>query len=339
MFKPVVVLTSLLAAMTLQAQAATELTVYTALEVEQLKPYQEAFEKQNPDIRIKWVRDSTGIVTAKLMAEKDRPQADVVWGLAASSLAILDKQGMLDAYAPKNLDQIRANYRDSANPPSWVGMDVWAASICFNTVEAQKQGLPKPTKWEDLADPVYKGKIIMPNPASSGTGYLDVSAWLQTFGEDGGWAYMDKLHQNIGQYTHSGSKPCKQAAAGEFPIGISFEYPAVQLKRKGAPLDIVLPKEGLGWEIEATGIIKGTAHLDAARKLADFSASREAMNLYKANFAVLAQPGLAEPFQELPADYEQRLIKNDFNWASENRDRILAEWRKRYDGKSEPVSK
>jgi iron(III) transport system substrate-binding protein len=162
---------------------------------------------------------------------------------------------------------------------------------------------------------------------------------LQTFGEDGGWAYMDKLHQNIGQYTHSGSKPCKQAAAGEFPIGISFEYPAVQLKRKGAPLDIVLPKEGLGWEIEATGIIKGTAHLDAARKLADFSASREAMNLYKANFAVLAQPGLAEPFQELPADYEQRLIKNDFNWASENRDRILAEWRKRYDGKSEPVSK
>ena len=339
MFKPVVVLTSLLAAMTLQAQAATELTVYTALEVEQLKPYQEAFEKQNPDIRIKWVRDSTGIVTAKLMAEKDRPQADVVWGLAASSLAILDKQGMLDAYAPKNLDQIRANYRDSANPPSWVGMDVWAASICFNTVEAQKQGLPKPTKWEDLADPVYKGKIIMPNPASSGTGYLDVSAWLQTFGEDGGWAYMDKLHQNIGQYTHSGSKPCKQAAAGEFPIGISFEYPAVQLKRKGAPLDIVLPKEGLGWEIEATGIIKGTAHLDAAKKLADFSASREAMNLYKANFAVLAQPGLAEPFQELPADYEQRLIKNDFNWASENRDRILAEWRKRYDGKSEPVSK
>jgi iron(III) transport system substrate-binding protein len=339
MFKPFALLSGLFAAVAVQAHADTELTVYTALEVEQLKPYQQAFEKQNPDIHIKWVRDSTGIVTAKLMAEKDRPQADVVWGLAASSLAILKQQGMLEAYAPKSLEQIRANYRDSANPPSWVGMDVWAASICFNTIEAEKQGLPKPTKWEDLADPIYKGKIIMPNPASSGTGYLDVSAWLQTFGEDGGWAYMDKLHQNIGQYTHSGSKPCKQAAAGEFPIGISFEYPAVQLKRKGAPLDIVLPKEGLGWEIEATGIIKGTAHMDAAKKLADFSASREAMELYKANFAVLAQPGIAAPFQELPADYEQRLIKNDFAWASENRDRILAEWRKRYDSKSEPVSK
>ncbi|UVE18039.1 putative 2-aminoethylphosphonate ABC transporter substrate-binding protein [Pseudomonas sp. LS44] len=337
MFKRTVLATSLLAACTL-AQANTELTVYTALEVEQLKAYKEAFEKKHPDIEIKWVRDSTGIVTAKLLAEKDRPQADVVWGLAGSSLAVLKQQGMLEAYAPANLDKIGASYRDAANPPAWVGMDVWAATICFNSVEAEKQGLPKPTKWEDLTNPVYQGKIVMPNPASSGTGYLDVSAWLQTFGEAQGWAYMDKLHSNIGQYTHSGSKPCKLAAAGEFPIGISFEYPAVQLRRKGAPLDIVLPKEGLGWEIEATGIVKGTAKLAAAKQLANFSASREAMDLYKTNFAVLAQPGIAERFQELPADYEQRLIKNDFAWASENRDKVLAEWRKRYDGKSEPVA-
>ena len=331
-------LAALLAGISLHASAATELTVYTALEVEQLKPYQQAFERQHPDIRIKWVRDSTGIITAKLLAEKDRPQADVVWGLAGSSLAILDQQGMLQAYAPAELDKIGGKYRDAANPPAWVGMDVWAATLCFNRIEAEKQGLPKPTRWEDLTDPVYQGKIVMPNPASSGTGHLAVSAWLQTFGDPQGCAYMDKLHQNIGQYTHSGSKPCKLAAAGEFPIGISFEYPAVQLQRKGAPLDIVLPKEGLGWEIEATGIVKGTERLAAAQKLADFAASRQAMELYKANFAVLAQPGIAEPFQELPADYEQRLINNDFAWASQNRDRILAEWRRRYDGKSEPVA-
>lgn len=338
MFKRTVLLASLLAG-AVQAQANTELTVYTALETEQLKAYKQAFEKQNPDIEIKWVRDSTGIVTAKLLAEKERPQADAVWGLAASSLAVLEQQGMLEAYSPANLDKISANYRDAANPPTWVGMDVWAASLCFNTVEAQKQGLPKPSKWQDLTNPVYQGKIVMPNPASSGTGYLDVSAWLQTFGQAKGWAYMDKLHANIGQYTHSGSKPCKLAAAGEYPIGISFEYPAIQLKRKGAPLDIVLPEEGLGWEIEATAIIKGTRHPEAAKKLADFSASREAMDLYKANFAVLAQPGIAERIPELPADYEQRLIKNDFAWASQNRDKILAEWRKRYDGKSEPQAK
>ena len=149
MFKPMALAAAVLTAFSLNAFAAkTELTVYTALEAEQLKTYKQAFEKANPDVEIKWVRDSTGIITAKLLAEKARPQADAVWGLAASSLAILDQQGMLQSYAPKDLGKIGGNYRDAANPPAWVGMDVWAATICFNTVEAEKQGLSKPvTGW------------------------------------------------------------------------------------------------------------------------------------------------------------------------------------------------
>lgn len=317
------------------AHANTVLTVYTALEADQIAAYKAAFEKTNPDIEIKWVRDSTGIVTARLLAEKAAPRADAVWGLAGSSLAILDKEGMLQPYAPKNLAAIDAQYRSAANPPAWVGMDVWGAAICFNTVEAQKQGLPKPTSWADLTKAVYAGKIVMPHPASSGTGFLDVSAWLQMMGEQKGWAYMDALHKNIGLYTHSGSKPCKMAAQGEFPIGIAFEYRAMKSKKEGAPIDIVLPSEGLGWDIEATAIIKGTKNLVAAKKLADFSSSRDAMALYEKNFAVLAVPGISRPDALLPADYEKRLIRNDFTWASANRDRILAEWSKRYEGKAE----
>ncbi|SCV02413.1 hypothetical protein CNECB9_980021 [Cupriavidus necator] len=87
---------------------------------DQIAAYKAAFEKVHPDIEIKWVRDSTGIVTAKLLAEKAAPRADAVWGLAGSSLAILDKEGMLDAYAPKNLAAIDAKYRGPANPPAWV---------------------------------------------------------------------------------------------------------------------------------------------------------------------------------------------------------------------------
>ena len=69
--------------------------VYTALETDQIKAYQEGFNKANPNIEIKWVRDSTGVITAKLLAEKANPQADVVMGVAATSLALLDKEGML----------------------------------------------------------------------------------------------------------------------------------------------------------------------------------------------------------------------------------------------------
>ena len=63
----------------------TELLVYTAIETDQLKQYADAFNKAVPDVEIKWVRDSTGVITSKLIAEKANPQADVIWGLAATS--------------------------------------------------------------------------------------------------------------------------------------------------------------------------------------------------------------------------------------------------------------
>src|SRR5512133_4215890 len=164
----------------------TQLLVYTALETDQIKAYQEGFNKHYPDIEIKWVRDSTGVITAKLLAEKANPQADVVMGVAASSLALLDKQGMLEPYAPLNLDAIMSQYRDKKKVPAWWGMDVWGATVCFNTVEAGKKGIPKPESWKDLTKPVYKGQVVMPNPASSGTGYFDVTAWLTLFGDKDG---------------------------------------------------------------------------------------------------------------------------------------------------------
>ncbi len=317
------------------AQGKTQLLVYTALETDQLKAYEQGFYRENPNIEIKWVRDSTGVITAKLLAEKANPQADAVMGVAASSLALLDSQGMLQPYAPINLDAIMSKYRDKKNPPAWFGMDVWGATVCFNTVEAKKRNIPKPETWKDLTKPAFKGQVVMPNPASSGTGFFDVTAWLTLWGEKGGWEYMDKLHENIAQYTHSGSKPCNQAAAGEFVAGISFEYRGNTNKAKGAPIDLVFPKEGLGWDLEAFAIHKGTKKLEAAKKLADWASSKNAMILYGKNFAITAQPGVAQPLPNVPKDYEERLVKMDFKKAAESRERVLAEWTKRYNGKTE----
>lgn len=315
--------------------AKTELLVYSALEADQIKAYKVGFEKTHPEIELKFVRDCTGIITARLLAEKANPQADVIWGVAATSLMLLDKQGMLAPYAPKNLSKVRSTMRDPAATPTWVGMDLWSSAVCLNTVEAQKRKLPAVTSWADLTKPEFKGTLTMPHPASSGTGYLMVAAWLQMMGEDKGWAYMDALHQNMGVYTHSGSKPCRQAGAGEFPVGLSFEYRANKTKKDGAPIDIVFPKEGLGWDVEATAIMKTSKKQDAAKALADWAVTPEANQLYAANFAILALPEAQEKHEFIPADLEKRLAKNDFNWSAANRDRILAEWARRYESKAE----
>ena len=143
----------------------TELLVYTALETDQIKAYETAFNKANPDIALKWVRDSTGVITAKVLAEKANPQADLVIGTSASSMAVFANEGMLQPYAPKGLDKIPARYRDSQNPPRWVGMDVYGAAICFNAVEAHDAGaaafLRMPRSAADLMDTLELATVLI----------------------------------------------------------------------------------------------------------------------------------------------------------------------------------
>lgn len=320
------------------ATAQTTLTVYTALEAEELEPLRQGFRKEYPDIDITWVRDSTGIITARMLAEKDNPRADIFYGTSATSLLVIDELGLLLPYAPKGIERLDPRFRDSRNPPHWVGHDAYAAVICYNRPEAEKYKLPKPTSWKDLLDPVYKGHLVMPNPNSSGTGFLTVSAWMQIFGEDEAWKYMTGLHENMARYTHSGSKPCRLAAAGEHPIGISFAFRGAALKQKGAPLDLVIPKEGIGWEVEASGIIKTSTKIEAAKKFMDWSISPAAMKIFNQYLPILAIPELAEPVEHYPPETTERMIDNDFGWAASNRKRVLDEWQRRYDAKSEPKS-
>ena len=251
----------------------------------------------------------------------------------------LKARGLLEPYAPKNLAALKPSFRDPTDPPSYVGMEGWVAAICFNTVEAAKLGLPKPNSWFDLLDARFKGRITMPHPASSGTGYFHVSAWIQMFGEEKAWAFMDSLHQNIAFYVHSGSQPCKQAAAGEFALGISAETSAADARTKGAPIEGLLMKEGGGWEMDTAAILKGTKHLAAAQRVMDFAASRKANELYAKFVSQVAMPGIASNIPNYPEGVAQSMIKNDFAWASENRARILAEWTRRYEGKAAPKAR
>ena len=319
------------------AAGDSSITVYTALEDDQISGYLESFKEQHADITVNIVRDSTGIITAKLLAEADNPQADVVWGTAASSLLVAEEKGLLEPYAPVGLEAVNPKFRDEANPPKWVGIDVWMSAFCVNTVESEKLGLPIPKGWADLTNPAYQGHIVMSNPASSGTGFLSVSSILQNSPtEEEGWAYLDKLHANIAQYMHSGSRPCKAAGQGEYPIGISFGYRAVKQKNDGEPIQPVFPVEGSGWDVEANALIRKPQIKDASKVFLDWAISPTVSAKYAESFAITAVKTDVPPPAGFPADPIAQLADNDLRWAASNRDRILEEWTKRFDAKSEP---
>lgn len=315
-------------------QGKTKVVIYTAKENEEITEYIPVAEKSLPDLDLEVLRLSTGDLTARLLAEKNNPQADVIWGVAATSMMIFEKEGMLEPYTPKGVETILPAFKSPADPPTWVGVDAYLTAFCVNTEKTKEFNLPTPTSWADLTDPVYQGHIVMPNPSSSGTGYMFVSSVLQGLGEEAGWKYLEDLDKNMAIYTKSGSKPCKLAAAGEYAIGISFAFVAAKLKKDGAPLEMVLPAEGSGYEVEANGLMKGTDVPDAAKRFLDWAISDEAMNLYAKYFAVVAKPGYPVP-EGMPQDTADRLFPMDFKWSSDNRDRILEEWTSRFAGKTQ----
>nr|WP_294551750.1 putative 2-aminoethylphosphonate ABC transporter substrate-binding protein [uncultured Rhodopila sp.] len=314
----------------------TRLTVYTALENEQLVPYKAAAEAALKTVEIAWVRDSTGVITARLIAEKANPRADAIWGLSAFSLMQMDGLGMLEGYTPKGAENLRPSFRSSKSPTTWTGMDAFASAICFNTIVARQKNIPTPVTWSDLLKPAFAGQVVMPNPNSSGTGFLTVAGWLAHDGTEAGWAFMTELNKNIATYVHSGSAPCTNAARGEYAAGIGLDMRAVELKNQGAPIDIIVPADGVGYDLEGMAIVKGTKNLDAARRLADFSVSPDANKLFGKFYALLALPGVKASVENYPPEFAQRLVQADFEEIARNRDAILQEWARRFDSKSAP---
>ncbi|PSU64873.1 putative 2-aminoethylphosphonate ABC transporter substrate-binding protein [Photobacterium phosphoreum] len=316
------------AVVSFSALAKTELTVYTIIEPELLNIYKTEFEKANPDIEINWIRDSTGVITAKLLAEKENPKADVAFGVAASSLLIFDKEGMLLPYKPKGYDLLSSQMKDDNTPPHWVGTNAWATSLCINKFVMKKHNLPYPKTWQDLTNPIYKGLIAAPNPASSGSGFMNISAWIQMWGKDKAWAYQDALNENIKMYTHSGSKPCSMAAQGEVAIGLSSSSFAHSLIKRRAPIDLVIPEGGIGWDMEAAAIIKGTKHLEAAKKLVDWVSSDDVAKIGAVFSGIPSRAEFITPEGKISYN---AMIKNNFKWAANNRSKLIQQWRDKYE--------
>ena len=314
--------------------AKDKVVIYTSLENEEVVDYLKLAKQDLPDLDIQAIRLSTGELGARMLAEKDNPQADCIWGWAVTNMAGFIPKGMLVPYKPKGWDKIPAEFKEPQG--YWTAIDLYAAALVPNTKVLKAKNLPMPSGWNDLLNPVYKDMLIMPNPASSGTGFLQVASLLvmldpdyksKPVEENKAWDFLKELDKNMGQYIKSGSKPAKLTAAGEYAIGCSFAFVYSSLKKKGFPVALVLPKEGAGYELEANALLKGAKHEAAAKKFLDWAISTRAMESYAKFKLGVTYPGIQGP-KDLPALSTVKLAPMDFPWQSENREKILETWQK-----------
>lgn len=287
------------------------ISVYTALEDDIIEEYLTSFRAQYPDINIEITRDSTGTIISKLIAEKDAPVCDVLWGTAVTSLLGLDEYGLIEPYDPEGIDRVLPQFKDKESPCRWVGIDVPETAMLVNTAECEKLGIPVPTSYADLVDPVYAGHIAMSDPTSSGTGLFIINGILQMMAETKGdytkgWEYLDQFDKNVIEYTPSGSKPAKMVASGEALIGLSMGYRCVTLAAENPECQVVFPSEGSAWDVEANCLIHKDNIKEAAKIFCDWAISDAAMASYQKEYPIIATGGDGS----VPDGYNQDPVKN-----------------------------
>lgn len=222
--------------------------------------------EQFPDYNITIEYLSTGENAAKLMAEGTETPCDIVWGLEV---------GYMDNLT-ENLADISAYDTSIYVEDMQIGggkylvAHRYSGCIVVNTQQLEEKGLPVPESYEDLLKPEYKNLIAMPNPKSSGTGYIYLKSLVNAWGEEKAFDYFDQLSGNVLQFTSSGSGPINALVQGEIAIAMGMTSQAVIEINAGQPFQIIFFDEGAPFTACGYGIIEGKQDKQAVKDVFDF---------------------------------------------------------------------
>jgi len=317
----------------LTAAAQGELVVYCTVQEEWCRPMVAAFEKAT-GIKVSMTRKSSGEFYAQLKAEASNPRGDIWWGGTGDPHLQAAEEGLTLEYKSPKMNELQdwAVRQWEASKGRTIGVYAGALGFSYNNDQLKKNRVPEPKCWADLTKPVYKDEIQVANPNSSGTSYTMLATLVQLMGEDKAFDYLKALHKNVNQYTKSGAAPARAAAVGESLIGITFQHDAVVQAVGGAPVTIVSPCEGTGYEIGSMSIIKGAKNLENAKKWYDWALGAEAQSIgaqAKVSYQVPSNKSAHAPPQA-PKFSEIKLINYDFvkYGSSAERTRLLTKWDK-----------
>lgn len=233
------------------------------------------------DVKTSFVRNGSGSTLAKIEAEKNNPRADVWYGGTLDPQSQAGEMDLLQAYKSPQLEFVMDSFKDPAKRKGNYSSAVYMGILGFgvNTKRLEEKGVPIPRCWNDLVKPEYKGEIQIADPQSSGTAYTALATFIQLWGEDKAFEFFKSLDNNISQYTKSGVTPSRNAARGEIAIGVGFLHDYSLEQSKGAPLELISPCEGTGYEIGGVSIIKGARNIDNAKLFVDWVMSKEGQEL------------------------------------------------------------
>ncbi|AGH39244.1 hypothetical protein F542_2920 [Bibersteinia trehalosi USDA-ARS-USMARC-188] len=314
------------------AQAKGRLVVYCSATNIMCEEETKAFGEKY-DVKTSFIRNGSGSTFAKLEAEKNNPQADVWYGGTLDPQSQAGEIGLLEAYRSPNVDQIMPRFQDPAKVKGNLSSAIYMGILGFgvNTERLKKLGITEvPKCWKDLTDPRLKGEVQISDPQSAGTAYTAIATFVQLWGEDEAFKFFKDLHPNVSQYTKSGVTPSQNTARGETTIGVGFLHDYALQIQNGAPVEMVVPCEGTGYELGGVSIIKGARNIDNAKLFVDWALSKEGQELaWKKGQAFQTLTNTTAEQSPHAFDPEKlNLINYDFEkyGASDERKRLINKW-------------
>ena len=299
------------------AHAAGRLVVYCSATNAMCENAVQEFGKKY-DVKASFIRNGSGSTFAKVEAEKNNPQADVWYGGTFDPQSQAGELGLLEAYQSPNLPQITERFRDPGKVKGNYTSAIYMGILGFGV------------NTDRLTKPEYKGEVQIADPQSAGTAYTALATFVQLWGEDEAFNYFRQLHPNISQYTKSGVTPSRNAARGETAIGIGFLHDYTLEKNKGAPLELVVPCEGTGYELGGVSILKGARNMDNAKLFVDWALSKEGQeSAWKQGESLqILTNTTAEQAPNTPDPAQLKLIDYDFAkyGSSDERKRLIDKW-------------
>jgi iron(III) transport system substrate-binding protein len=296
--------------------------IFTSTEDFRTEHIQDLLKQEFPGYDITVQVLSTGNHAAKIKAEGQDTEADITLNLETGHLeSLADLLADLSPYDTSEfLDDLVPAHR------KYLPWDKSSGAIVINREKLGGMGLPVPASYDDLLKSEYRGLISMPNPKSSGTGYMFLVSLINARGEDRAFAYFDSLSENILQFTTSGSGPVNALIQGEAAIGLGMTLTATQaINSRGVPLEMMFFTEGAPSITTGMGIIKGKENRPAVQDVFRFAMTklvRDDKELYCPEAIFKNQPNNIPnyprdiPYADMAGVYDTPL-----------KDRLLAKWK------------
>lgn len=252
-------------------RGSQEVVVYTSVDDVFARPIAERFEKET-GMTVRLVPDteetkSTGLLN-RLIAEKERPQADVFWSGDPVRAAILKAKGVSAPYHSLQANGLPPQFSDPGG--YWTGFSARARVLLYNRNLVPEGQEPKSVL--DLLDPRFTGKACIANPLF-GTTSMHAAALFAVLGEEKAKAFFEGFATNRGKILSSNGEVRRRVADGEFAAGITDSDDVNVARIEGKPVGVVYPDaDGMGTLIipNCAVLIAGGPHLDKGRQFIDY---------------------------------------------------------------------